>query len=67
MKKKTSLGGALALILSFTTLGVLGMVAAGLYTGEWLYYVAGLLFAISGVSGVFVVRALSTKINNLSK
>lgn len=61
-KTKASLGGALTTILIFTAIGVLGMAFAGFFTGEWLYFVAGGLFAISGVSGVFVVRALRATI-----
>ncbi len=61
-KSSASLGSALVLILVFTIIGVAIMIISGLYTGEWLYYVAGVLFAISGASGVFVVRQLSAKI-----
>lgn len=63
MKKSSSLSGALTLILGCALLCVVVTVMAGIFTGEWLYYVAALLFAISGIVGVVVVRSLSAKIN----
>jgi hypothetical protein len=61
-KKSTSLAGALAIILACSVVAMAAMIVAGIVTGEWLYYVAAVLFAISGTSGVFVVRSLSSKI-----
>lgn len=60
--RKSSLSGALVLILTCALLCVAVTVVAGAVTGEWLYYVAALLFATSGATGVFVVRKLSAKI-----
>ncbi|MCO6466156.1 MAG: hypothetical protein J5I53_06040 [Bradyrhizobiaceae bacterium] len=64
MAKKTtaSLTSALSLILVCATLCVIVTVIAGIVTGEWLYYVAAVLFAFSGGAGLYVVKALSAKI-----
>lgn len=63
MAKKKSLGSALVVILISSVLCVLLTVAAAIITGETLYLVAALLFLISGVSGIWVVRNLDRKIN----
>lgn len=63
MAKKKSLGSALVVILISSVLCVLLTVAAAIVTGEMLYLVAAVLFLISGVSGIWVVRNLDRKIN----
>jgi len=63
MAKKKSLGSALVVILISSVLCVLLTVAAAIITGEMLYLVAAVLFLISGVSGIWVVRNLDRKIN----
>lgn len=57
-----SLGSALVTILLSVTVCVILMVAAAIITDQGLYYVAAGLFAVSGVAGVYVVRALQKKI-----
>lgn len=61
-KASASLGSALVLILVCSALCVAVTVVAGVVTGEWLYYVAAFLFALSGTVGVWVVRSLTAKI-----
>lgn len=63
MAKQKSLGSALVIILVSAVVCMLLMVAAAVITGEWLYYIAGTLFAISGLAGIYVVRNLSQKMN----
>jgi hypothetical protein len=50
-------------ILISTSICVVLMVLAAIWTGEWLYLVAALLFAVSGGAGVWVVRRLRASID----
>lgn len=63
MAKKKSLGSALIMMLGSSIFAMLIMVVLSVYTGEWLYVVAALLFLIAGVVSVFVVRNLQRKID----
>ncbi|MEN9282399.1 MAG: hypothetical protein RL594_1334 [Bacteroidota bacterium] len=62
MKKNTSLSSALTWILVCTGLCVVLTVVAAFVTGELLFLLASLLFAISGGAGVWVVRRLQRTI-----
>jgi len=62
MNQKKSLGSALVTILASSFLCFALTVAAAIATGEWLYLVAGVLFVISGLAGIWVVRSLQKKI-----
>lgn len=63
MAKKKSLGSALIMMFGSSIFAMLIMVVLSVYTGEWLYIVAALLFLIAGVVSVFVVRNLQRKID----
>lgn len=62
MKKNTSLSSALTLILICMGICVALTVAAAIVTGELLFLVASVLFAVAGGSGVWVVRRLQRTI-----
>lgn len=61
-KKKKSLGSALVIILGSSFICFALTIAAVIVTGEWLYGVAGVLFLVSGASGVWVLNNLQKKI-----
>jgi ABC-type bacteriocin/lantibiotic exporter with double-glycine peptidase domain len=61
-RTSSTLTSALITILISTSLCVVLVVVAAIWTGEWLYLVAALLFAISGGAGIWVVRRLRAAI-----
>ncbi|HBB26519.1 MAG TPA: hypothetical protein DCZ59_09665 [Bacteroidetes bacterium] len=62
MKRSTSLSSALTIILISTTVCVVLTALAAFITGEMLFLLATVLFAISGGAGVWVVRRLQRTI-----
>ncbi len=62
MKTKSSLSSALTLILVCSIICVVLTVVASAVTGETLFLLASMLFAISGGAGVWVVRRLQRTI-----
>ncbi len=63
MAKQKSLGSALLIMLSSSIFAMLIMVVLSIYTGDWLYLIAAVLFLIAGVVSVVVVRNLQRKID----
>jgi hypothetical protein len=57
-RTSSTLTSALVTILVSTSICVILVVVAAIWTGEMLYLVAAALFAISGGAGVWVVRRL---------
>jgi hypothetical protein len=62
MKTKSSLSSALTLILVCSIVCVVLTIIASVVTGESLFLLASVLFAISGAAGVWVVRKLQRTI-----
>ena len=60
---KKSLGSALLIMLGSCFIAMLLMIVTSIITGEWLYIVAAVLFLISGITSVLVVRNLQRKID----
>ncbi len=58
----STLSSALIIILVSTSVCVVLVVGAAILTGEMLYLLAAVLFAISGGAGVWVVRRLRAAI-----
>jgi hypothetical protein len=61
-RTSSTLTSALVTILVSTSICVILVVVAAIWTGEMLYLVAAALFAISGGAGVWVVRRLRATI-----
>ncbi len=61
-RTSSTLTSALVTILVSTSIGVILVVVAAIWTGEMLYLVAAALFAISGGAGIWVVRRLRATI-----
>lgn len=60
---KKSLGSALLIMLVSCFVAMVLMIITSIITGEWLYIVAAVLFLISGITSVLVVRNLQRKID----
>jgi hypothetical protein len=61
-RTSSTLTSALVTILVSTSICVILVVVAAIWTGEMLYLVAAALFAISGGAGVWVVHRLRATI-----
>ncbi len=61
-RTSSTLTSALVTILVSTSICVIFVVVAAIWTGEMLYLVAAALFAISGGAGIWVVRRLRATI-----
>ena len=62
-KQKKSLGSALLVMLGSCFFAMFIMVVLSIITGDWLYLIAAVLFLISGIVSVVVVRNLQRKID----
>ncbi len=62
-RSSSTLTSALVTILVSTSICVILVVVAAIWTGEMLYLVAAALFAISGGAGIWVVRRLRATIS----
>ncbi len=62
-KGKQNLGSALVIILISSAICFALTVAAAIFTGEYLFLIAGALFVVSGGAGVWVVQNLKKKID----
>ena len=58
---KNKLDSARNLILGSSILSVIVTIFAAWYTGDMLFLIAGALFLLSGIAGIFVVRSLNDK------
>lgn len=58
----STLSNALIIILVSTSICVVLVIGAALFTGEMLYLLAAVLFAVSGGAGMWAVRRLRAAI-----
>lgn len=63
MASKKTLGSALITMLGSCLFAMILMIITAVITHEWLYIVAAVLFLVSGITSVLVVRNLQRKID----